>query len=138
MKTGLNTNTISLLHKTLDFRSQRQDLLASNIANMDTPQYRAEDLVFEKSLEQALHSKAAAPLQTTNSFHFSGIDSSTIEDVTAERIESAAPSVDFDGNTVDLDKEMAKISENQILYQAATKMLSYQFRMIKMSIMEGR
>ena len=38
----------TLLHKTLDFRTQRQDLLTSNIANKDTPGYKAEDMVFEK------------------------------------------------------------------------------------------
>ena len=50
-----NSKIFTLLHKTLDFRTQRQDLLTSNIANKDTPGYKAEDMVFEKSLEKALH-----------------------------------------------------------------------------------
>jgi len=45
-------NIFTLIQKTLDFRTQRQDLLTSNIANKDTPGYKAEDMVFEKVLKR--------------------------------------------------------------------------------------
>ncbi len=60
----------TLLHKTLDFRTQRQDLLTSNIANKDTPGYKAEDMVFEKSLEKALHADEPGLMKTTDTRHF--------------------------------------------------------------------
>ena len=55
-----DNNIFTLVQKTLDFRTQRQDLLASNIANKDTPGYKAEDMVFQKSLEKALHAEAVS------------------------------------------------------------------------------
>jgi len=128
----------TLLQKTLDFRSQRQDLLASNIANKDTPGFKAEDLVFEKNLEKALHAEEPGPLKTSNVMHFDGRKTLPLVLVKAQRIHSASPFPDFDGNTVDLDKEMAKIAENQLMYNASIRMLTHQFRMLKTAITEGR
>ncbi|GIT09644.1 MAG: hypothetical protein CM1200mP30_32740 [Pseudomonadota bacterium] len=87
-------------HKTLDFRTQRQDLLTSNIANKDTPGYKAEDMVFEKSLEKALH--ADEPLLKPDPRHFDGRNTPPLEMVKGQRFFSASPYPDFDGNTVDL------------------------------------
>ena len=128
----------TLLQKTLDFRTQRQDLLASNIANKDTPGFKAEDMVFEKSLEKALHAEEPGPLKTTDVKHFDGRNTPALELVKAQRIHSASPFPDFDGNTVDLDREMAKMAENQLMYNASIRMLSHKFKMLKTAITEGR
>jgi flagellar basal-body rod protein FlgB len=128
----------TLLQKTLDFRTQRQDLLASNIANKDTPGYKAEDLVFERSLEKAMYADVPGPLKTTNEKHFDGRNTPPLELVKGQRIHSASPFPDFDGNTVDLDREMAKMAENQLMYNASIRMLTHQFRMLKTAITEGR
>ena len=128
----------TLLHKTLDFRTQRQDLLTSNIANKDTPGYKAEDMVFEKSLETALHADEPGLMHTTDPRHFDGRNTPPLEMVKGQRIHSASPYPDFDGNTVDLDREMAKMAENQLMYNASIRMLTHQFRMLKTAITEGR
>ncbi len=136
---GIFGNKIfSLAQKSLDFRTQRHDLLSSNIANKDTPGYHAEDMVFEKSLQKALHADEPGLLQTTNSKHFDGRNTPPIDQVEAQRIQSASPFPDFDGNTVDLDREMAKVAENQLMYNATIRMLTHQFRMLKTTITEGR
>ncbi len=132
----LNTKIMTLFEKSLSFRTQRHDLLASNVANKDTPGYHAQDLVFEKNLEKALHADQPGPLKTSNPRHMDGNNTPPLELAQARRITSAAPFVDFDGNTVDLDKEMAKIAENQLTYNATTRMLSHQFRMLKTAITE--
>ena len=131
-------NIFTLVQKTLDFRTQRQDLLASNIANKDTPGYKAEDMVFQKSLEKALHAEEPGLLKTTNPRHFDGRNTPPLKLVEAQRIHSASPFPDFDGNTVDLDREMAKMAENQLMYNASIRMLTHQFRMLKTAITEGR
>ena len=131
-------NIFTLIQKTLDFRTQRQDLLTSNIANKDTPGYKAEDMVFEKSLEKALHAEEPGLLKTTNSRHFDGRNTPPLKLVQAQRIHSASPFPDFDGNTVDLDREMAKMAENQLMYNASIRMLTHQFRMLKTAITEAR
>ena len=134
----LNTKLLTLAHKSLDFRTQRQDLLSSNIANKDTPGYQAEDLVFENNLQKAIHADQPGPLQITNARHMDGNDTPPLQITEPQRIRSAAPFVDFNGNTVDLDREMAKMAENQLMYNATTRVMSYQFRKLKTAISEGR
>ena len=133
----LNTKMMTLMEKTLNFRTQRHELLASNVANKDTPRYQAQDLVFEKALDKALDADVPGLLRTTNPLHMDGNNTPPLELVKAQRINSSAPFVGFDGNTVDLDREMAKIAENQLMYNASTRMLSHQFRMLKTAISEN-
>ena len=137
MSDFLNTKHFTLLEKSVDFRVKRQNVLASNVANMDTPGYRAEDLVFEKALGAAMHADEPGPLHTQNSRHMDGNLAKPIDLVQPERIQSAEPFVDFNDNTVDVDKEMSKIAENQLMYEASMRMLSHQFKMLKTSLTEG-
>ena len=117
-------NIFTIAQKSLDFRTSRHDLLASNVANKDTPGYQAEDLVFGASLEKALQAEQPGPLKQTDSRHFDGRNTPPLNEVEAQRILSASPYPDFDGNTVDLDREMAKIAENQLMYNATLRMLA--------------
>ncbi len=100
-----------LAQKTLDLRTERHKLLSSNVANLDTPGYQAEDLVFENSLVAALEAETPGPLKVTDERHLDGNDTPLLDTVEGQRIRSATPFADFDGNTVDLDKEMAKMAE---------------------------
>ena len=131
-------NIFTIAQKSLDFRTSRHDLLASNVANKDTPGYQAEDLVFRASLEKALQAEQPGPLKQTDSRHFDGRNTPPLNEVEAQRIVSASPYPDFDGNTVDLDREMAKIAENQLMYNATLRMLAHKFRGLKSAIAEGR
>ena len=131
-------NIFTIAQKSLDFRTSRHDLLASNVANKDTPGYQAEDLVFRASLEKALQAEQPGPLKQTDSWHFDGRNTPPLNEVEAQRILSASPYPDFDGNTVDLDREMAKIAENQLMYNATLWMLAHKFRGLKSAIAEGR
>ena len=137
MSDFLNSKLMTLMEKTLDFRTQRHDLLASNVANKDTPGYSAQDLVFEKNLEKALHADEPGLLQTTHPLHMDGNNTPPMELVEGKRITSAAPFVGFDGNSVDLDREMAKIAENQLMFNATTRMISHHFKMLKTAITEN-
>ena len=100
--------------------------------------YQAEDLVFRASLEKALQAEQPGPLKQTDSRHFDGRNTPPLNEVEAQRILSASPYPDFDGNTVDLDREMAKIAENQLMYNATLRMLAHKFRGLKSAIAEGR
>ena len=131
-------NIFTIAQKSLDFRTSRHDLLASNVANKDTPGYQAEDLVFRASLEKALQAEQPGPLKQTDSRHFDGRNTPPLNEVEAQRILSASPYPDFDGNTVDLDREMAKIAENQLMYNATLRMMAKKFSGLKSAISEGR
>ncbi|PCI23133.1 MAG: flagellar basal body rod protein FlgB, partial [SAR324 cluster bacterium] len=119
MAIELFDKNLTLLSKSLSLRTKRNAMIASNIANRETPGYRAQDLVFEKQLNNALHSDRPGPLRVSNSRHFDGMDRQPLEQVEGTQINSFNPDPRMDGNTVDIDKEMAKLAENQLMYQAS-------------------
>ena len=137
MAINLFDKQFTLLEKSLGLRVQRNALIASNVANQDTPGYRAQDLVFEKQLGRALHSDRPGPLKTSDSRHFDGVEREPLESVQGDQINSFNPDPKMDGNTVNLDKEMAKLAENQLMFQAMTKAVNWKFRMLKSAITEG-
>ncbi len=127
----------TLLQKSLDFRTRRNTMLASNIANLETPGFKAKDLVFEKALGSALKASQPGPLRVTNPHHLDGRPPTPLSLVQPEMITTASAVGSLDGNTVDLEKEMAKLGENQVAYQALTQMISYKFSSLKAVIREG-
>ncbi|WP_333652386.1 flagellar basal body rod protein FlgB [Dissulfurispira sp.] len=110
-------NTIKVLEKMLDVAAFRQKVLASNIANADTPGYKAKDISFQKELDRA-------------------IEGSKEQDY--EVYETVTTMPNRDGNTVNLDIEMAKVAENTLIYNAATQLMTMKVRMLKDVIKGGR
>ncbi len=137
MAIKLFDKNLAMLEKTMELRSRRNSMIAANVANRETPGYRAQDLVFEKELETALHSDKPGPLKVSDPRHFDGVKRQEIENVKGSQINSFNPSPRMDGNTVDLDKEMAKLAENQLMYQAAVRSVNWKIRLLKAAIMEG-
>ncbi len=91
---SLFNDTAQLLaQKTLDLRTERHKLLSSNVANLDTPGYQAEDLVFENSLVAALEAETPGPLKVTDERHLDGNDAPLLDTVEGQRIRSATPSL---------------------------------------------
>jgi len=109
--------TIDMLSKMLDYRSKRHQLLTSNIANLDTPNYRPADLEFTRNLEQATHSSGTLPMQTDDPRHMTGRTGGTDAPYTVCREEGRAS----------LDKEMARLAENQLQYNMTVEMLVRKF-----------
>lgn len=123
--------------KALLFRAQRQTLLASNIANADTPHYRARDMDFSAALEQATRAVPASRLATTSPQHLSadvGLERSTLE--FAQFVQPAQ--TNLDGNTVDLDLERAAFAQNAILYQLAITSLDDELKEFKQASSDPR
>jgi flagellar basal-body rod protein FlgB len=116
-------------HETaLKVREQRQELIASNIANSDTPNYKARDLDFASAMSKALAANAAAasttPLAASSAKHLSGNsapDSGT--DPLADVLYRASIQSSVDGNTVDGDVERNAFTDNAIRYEASLTML---------------
>ena len=137
MSNSIFDKHLTLFGKALNLRSKRNTIIASNIANRETPGYRAKDLVFDKELENALYSDRPGPLKTTDSRHFDGINRSPLELVTGRQINSFNPDPGMDGNTVNIEKEMSKLAENKIMYDSLVQMTNYKFRLLKSAITEG-
>jgi len=93
----------------LNVRTYRQQLLASNIANADTPGYKARDIDFAAALRDASEGRTAA-LRTSNERHLSG----TTANEPAAALYRSAQQPSVDGNTVDMDVERNRFAENAV------------------------
>lgn len=128
-------NTISLLHQALDLRLTRHQLLAANLANAETPGYRAVDLSFEQALRGAL-GQGGLRLVGTHPRHL-GMALPGAAPVPPQVIESTAEP-GADGNSVDAEGEMVKLAENGIMYSAGAQLVSRTLGMLRYAIEEGR
>ena len=127
-------NTPKAMKKSLDLMSTRQSVITSNIGNVDTPGFKASEIDFQGQLREALGSNGQLNLQATNDKHF-GLKNSNISSLTADPFEEedAAKS---NGNNVDVDKEMAKMAENQIFYNAVIQLMMKRGSTVRASITE--
>lgn len=120
--------------KALILRSHRAELLASNIANSDTPGYKARDIDFKSALENAQASKSQGgnELKVTHSNHIQ-MSSAPAGAETLYRVPNQSS---LDGNTVDTQMEKSAFAENALRYQASITFLDGKFKGI-MSALKG-
>ncbi len=128
--------TIQLLQKVLDLRSANQAVIASNIANSDTPKYNRREFQFENELQSAL-TGAPGTLKTTHTNHIS-ITAANLNDVHGIVVEFEDETGIGDENSVSVDMEMMELSKNQLLYEATTQLLKKKLGMLKYAISEGK
>ena len=127
--------TISILEKSLDMRSMKHNLLVSNIANKDTPNYKAFDLAVEEEMQKLTGTKKTVSLRKTQEGHFpaNGKDCSDISITkSAKGFEQS-----MDGNTVDIEKEMTNLAENNLLYDAMAQIMRKKLQGLKVAIQGG-
>lgn len=122
----------------LDHRLKRADVVAANIANAETPGYRALGYDFEEQLASLAGLDQTTPLKVGDDKHFR--NSFTRSDGTVEPDVYVRPteSVPEDGNTVDMDKEMVTMADNQILYKSAIEIINRKIGSLKYAINGGR
>lgn len=108
----------------LKLRSQRMQLLASNLANADTPGYHARDIDFRSALAAAAESTDTALLRTHRN-HLSAGDAQSAAATLKYRV-PLAPALD--GNTVDVQLEQAAFAQNTVRYQATLQFLNSKLR----------
>ncbi len=106
---------IAFVQTALNLRARRQEILAGNIANADTPNFKARDLDFSAALKNAMGAAGGTlKLSRTNGAHIAGAASASLDGHLKFR-SSVQPSLD--GNTVDPDIERAHFTENSLHYQ---------------------
>jgi len=126
----INNKTIKALAAALNFRQMRQEIISSNIANAETPGYKAKRLDFEKSLARALNIDGNTSMRSSDSRHFD-VGGGGFDNLQPEIYKDPDGIVSEDGNTVDRDKEMAMMAENKILYDAAVQLLNKRLALRK-------
>ncbi len=134
--TGIFGETISLLEKSLNLRALQQRVLASNIANIDTPNYKAVELEVSAEMDKTASPDSGVQLTRTQTGHLpmSSHRPDTI------RLKTAQPpdvSLRGDGNTVDLDRTMGKLAENTLFYRTAAQLISSKFSGLRSAIKGG-
>lgn len=128
-------DVLSFQSKALGLRAHRQQILAGNIANADTPNYKARDFDFSAALKDAIAGRSSGdlPLATTAPGHIQG----TIASSAPTRLMYRTPAQDsVDGNTVDMDLERSAFSENAIQYQAGLTFITHHLKTL-MSAVQG-
>ncbi len=135
--------TMPTLEKSLDLSELRQKLISSNIANEETPHYKARDIDFEGELQKNLQGSGSAgsagggtlPMITTSPMHLSTGGGGKMS---TEAIISIKDGEGLDGNTVNLEHEMVKMAENSVRHQTALAIISKKFQGLKSAIDERR
>ncbi len=133
---GIFSGTIPLLKKTLDLRSMKHNLIISNVANMDTPNYKAFDIIIEEEFEKTMGAGKNIKLEKTGSGHLDGRER-CLGNVKLRAVDARQFSVGCDGNSVDIDREMAILSENNLMYNALAQIISRKFAGLKNVIKGG-
>lgn len=103
-------------HRAMEILAQRQQLIASNMANADTPNYKARDFDLRAALEEAnRYQVPPLPMSTSSALHQPGSVQRNAQALALKYHQAGQGSVD--GNTVDMDAERAKFAENSIRFQ---------------------
>ncbi len=122
--------TMGLVQRTLDIRGARHQVLSGNIANVETPDYVAKDLPFQKVFENSLEGPGSLPLKRTHQQHLPVYEEERMD--FSRHIEMAsAPGVD-------VDQQMANLAENNLKFQAGVQALIKKFEGLRVSVTEVR
>ena len=138
---------INLLEKGLDASWLKNDVIANNIANADTPNFKSSSVEFESVFREALASGTTAPeaqtrtsafIQSSNTFVANSGIGSVSDDLepTVNRLDGTA--YRMDGNSVDIDAEMTELAKNSILYDTLSYVASKELGRLRIIINEGK
>tara|TARA_R110001583_G_scaffold46476_2_gene145737 strand:+ start:109 stop:510 length:402 start_codon:yes stop_codon:yes gene_type:complete len=114
-------SALGVLPRNLLLRTQRAEILASNIVNADTPNYKARDIDFKSILNGVKQGSGAMGLKATQSGHQAGVIS---PDFAAEMMFRTPLQPSLDGNTVDVQQEQAEYAKNALAFQASYTFLN--------------
>ena len=128
---SFNDKTIDALATALNFRQMRQEIIASNIANSETPGYKAKRIDFENALARALDIDGESSLKVSDDRHYDVGGGGNLNEISPDIYEDPNGAISENGNTVDRDSEMAKMAENKILYDAAIQLLNKKLSLKK-------
>lgn len=131
------TNALNFNAEALILRSERQRLIASNIANADTPNYVARDFNFSEALRQATGVKSQAqsslapvklPVSATHGGHLNLQGQALGGKEKPELNYATAAQTNLDSNSVDMDRERANFADNTVRYEATLRFINSQVR----------
>jgi flagellar basal-body rod protein FlgB len=121
------TKSLDFQGQALSLRSERQRLIASNIANADTPGYVARDMDFSQALREATGAaRATGAMAATSAGHLSGTSNGARSE--PNLLYSTASQTNLDSNSVDMDRERAAFADNAVKYEATLRFINGNVR----------
>lgn len=126
-------HTFNTIEQSLNYATAKNQAISTNISNIDTPNYKAKDVTFKQTLNDAMEN--SLPAKKTNARHFSFMNESEFPYQTITKKQTA---YNHNGNNVDIDKEMAELAKNQIYYQGLVDRMNDKFNNLQTVIRGGR
>lgn len=130
---NVNDKTLKALASAVKFREMRQEIISSNVANSETPGYKAKRLDFEAALARALDVDGNMGMKVENGRHYD-VGSGGFDNLRPESYDDPNGIVSEDGNTVDREAEMAKMTENKIMYDALVQLMNKKLGLMKYAV----
>ena len=133
---GLFDKTIRALDSSLDMRQIRNNVISGNIANAETPGYKAKKMDFEEALARAVDIDGKGAMSVSHGDHFA-VGQGPISRVRADVYDNPDVDTNNDGNTVDMEREMTELAENSTLYRAAVQLINKKLAALRYASTEG-
>ena len=138
----VSSEMMDLVQRSLDAAALSHTVIANNIANVDTPGFKRSDVVFTESLRKAFQSRENTPQHlaatVTDPRHLEFDAAPDIESIQPEVVTDVTSSQRNDGNNVDIDREVALLSQNTVWYQTLAQITQMEFSDLRSAIFEGR
>lgn len=128
--------TTDALAASLNFRSLRHNVTAANLANAETPGYKAKVMDFEDALARAIDLEGLNKANNLEGDNLA-LGSGSISRAKADIYDNPEGNVTNDGNTVDMEREMSTLQENSILYKAALQLINKKLGSLRYAVTEG-
>lgn len=139
---GIFDSTVELLAKSVDLRTREHNLISSNLANAETPGYTPKALQFEESLQKAVKKSTVGHIGSPSVTHPAHIplrgSADSIQQVRGTVIDVPAATPGRDRNSVELENEMSRMMQNQVLFNASAQLLAKKFEGLRSALREGK
>lgn len=126
--------SLDVMKRTMDVSLLRREVIANNIANAETPNFKRSDVTFEASMARALETENTSPykMKLTHEKHIPNDRKVDYRTIKPRRVLDFQSQTDNNGNNVDIEKEMMDVVKNQMKYQLMTHSVNKQFQKINM------
>jgi flagellar basal-body rod protein FlgB len=129
----VSDKTLKALTTALNFREMRQELISSNVANANTPGFKAKKMDFEEALARALDVDGQMQMGVTDERHHN-VGNGGFNNLEPEIYDDPNGVVSENGNTVDVEAEMAKMAENKLMYDTLVQLINKKMGLMKYAI----
>lgn len=130
----LNNKTQTVLKQSMDAASLRNEVIANNIANAETPGFKRSEVIFEEEMKKVLeNSTTYDKLRLTNAKHIQIYQARSASPIKVNKLDDL--SYRNDKNNVDIDVEMANMSKNKIYYDAVSQSMSNEIKLLRLAIL---